>query len=110
MHQNKVYSYSLGKDAKEKELTFKGLPENEEITFLSNRYFLGDKKSNFDYLIVGTQTGNTYKLYFYNIVGGEPDGVPKYTTSGKGILKSLGYIDPTVQDLDDGAVAPLLDE
>ena len=58
--------------------------------------------------------GNTkfpqYKLYFYNIVGGEPDGVPKYTTSGKGILKSLGYIDPTVQDLDDGAVAPLLDE
>lgn len=110
VHQNKVYSYSLGKDAKEKELTFKGLPANEEITFLSNRYFLGDKKSNFDYLIVGTQTGNTYKLYFYNIVGGEPDGVPKYTTSGKGILKSLGYIDPTVQDLDDGAVAPVLDE
>ena len=54
--------------------------------------------------------GDTYKLYFYDVIGGEPAGMPKYTTSGKGILKSLGYIDPTVADLDDGAIAPVLDE
>ncbi|ERT60996.1 hypothetical protein HMPREF1254_0434 [Prevotella sp. BV3P1] len=107
--QNKIYSYSLAGLANEKELKFQGLPANEKITFLSNRYFLHETAS-FDYLIVGTQTGNTYKLYFYEVTGGEPAGAPKYTTSGKGILKSLGYVDPTVADMEDGAIAPVLDE
>lgn len=107
--QNKIYSYNLVGPLSEKELKFQGLPANEKITFLSNRYFLHET-AGFDYLIVGTQMGDTYKLYFYDVIGGEPAGMPKYTTSGKGILKSLGYIDPTVADLDDGAIAPVLDE
>lgn len=107
--QNKIYSYNLVGPLSEKELKFQGFPANEKITFLSNRYFLHET-AGFDYLIVGTQTGDTYKLYFYDVIGGEPAGMPKYTTSGKGILKSLGYIDPTVKDSYDGAVAPVLDE
>ena len=59
---------------------------------------------------MGTQTGNTYKPYFYKVTGGEPASAHKYTTSGKGILKSLGYVDPTVADMEDGAIAPVLDE
>jgi hypothetical protein len=106
---NKVYSYNLANEAAEKELSFTGLPASETITFISNRYFNGTEVY-FDYLIVGTQTGNTYKLYFYNMVGGEPDGEPEFVVTGNGIFKTLGYINPTVQDMMPEACVPILDE
>ena len=104
----KVYSYNLASVSTEKELTFPGLPSGEQITFLSNRAFYGSNA--FDYLVVGTQTGNTYKLYFYNMIGGEPSGQPQFTITGTGKLKSLGYIDPKVSDMSKAAAMPVLDE
>lgn len=104
----KVYSYNLATVGVEKELTFPGLPAGETITFLSNRYFAGS--AAFDYLVVGTQSGGTYKLYFYNMVGGEPSGNAQFTITGSGKLKSLGYINPKVGDMSKAAAMPVLDE
>lgn len=44
---------------------------------MSNQYLhvgiFGDRSDNYDYLLVGTQEGEGYKLYFYdNLVGGSP--------------------------------------
>lgn len=60
--------------------------------------------------MVGTQSGSTYKLYFYNMVGGEPNGNPQLTITGTGKLKSLGYINPKVSDQSKAAAMPVLDE
>ncbi len=105
---NRVYTYNLAADEAERELSFAGLPANEQITFISNRNFTGTP--SFDYLVVGTQTADTYKLYFYSIVGGEPDGQPRLTITGQGKLKSLGYINPNVRDMTGSAAMPILDE
>lgn len=105
---NKVYTYNLVSDSPEKELSFQGLPANEQITFISNRRFTGN--AAFDYLVIGTQSGNTYKLYFYNTIGGEPDGEPQLTLIGEGKLKTIGYIDPSVDEMSEQAALPILDE
>lgn len=105
---NKLYSYNLVQEETEKQLSLQGIPADEEITFVSNRYFAGS--SSFDYLIIGTQKSGTYHLYFYNMVGGEPTGAPAFTISGEGKLKSLGYVNPLVKEGDDATLLPILDE
>lgn len=105
---NKLYSYNLVQEETEKQLSLQGIPADEKITFVSNRYFAGS--SSFDYLIIGTQKSGTYHLYFYNMVGGEPTGVPAFTISGEGKLKSLGYVNPLVKEGDDATLLPILDE
>lgn len=100
---NKIYSYDLSTGAEE-ELSFTGLPSNEEITYLSNRTcYVYATGLDFDYLIVGTQSGNTYKLYFYTTVGGKPKGEPAFTITGTGKLKGVDYIDSNVSDMMDTA-------
>ena len=37
---------------------------------------------NFDYLLVGTQKGDTYKLYAYRLIGEQTDGAPVFSASG----------------------------
>ncbi|MBO1362610.1 hypothetical protein JHU38_02255 [Prevotella sp. A2931] len=105
---NKVYSFDLAGTSPEKELLFSGLPSDEQITYLSNRYLKGD--DGFDYLIVGTQKDNTYKLRMYKIVGGEPDGAPAIVIEGKGKLKGVDYLSPTVGADDAYQMAPTLDQ
>lgn len=105
LKDNKVYTYNLvdGTDA-DKELTFNGLPSGEKISYISNRYFSGGK--DFDYFIVGTQTGDTYKVYMYNMIAGEPVGEPEVTFSGKGKLNRIVYVDPAATDY----TLPVLDQ
>lgn len=90
---NKVYTYDLKQNNPEKLLTFNGLPDNETITYISNRFYNDPSAAEtFDYLIVGTQVGTTYKVYFYNMIGGEPSGNPVHVVTGSGVLKSVNYI------------------
>ncbi len=91
---NVVYSFDFMGVNPEKKLAFQGLPAGEKITYLSNRFLKGSDA--FDYLIVGTQTGNSYKLYMYRMVGGEPVGNPVHTVSGTGKLKGVNYLSNTL--------------
>ncbi len=105
LKDNKVYTYNLV-DASDpdKLLKFEGLPSDEKISYVSNRYYSGDSK--FDYLIIGTQTGDTYKVYMYNMIAGEPVGAPEVKFSGTGKLNRIVYIDPAATDY----TLPLLDQ
>lgn len=105
---NKLYSYNLAQETAEKELTLQDLPSDETITFVSNRYYAGSP--SFDYLVIGTQKGNTYHLYFYNMIGGEPVNAPVFTISGEGKLKGLGYVNSSSKTGTDATLMPVLDE
>ena len=102
---NRLYVYDLGGVNPERELPLQGIPANEQITYIANRWFnAGD---TWDYLFIGTQTGDTYKVYMYEMVGGEPVGQPVKTISGKGKLRKVDYADPEITYPD---ITPLLDD
>ena len=60
------------------EIKPEGIGSGENIVFVANQFWnaSGSSDDKFNYLIVGTQSGDNYKLYFYNINGGAPDGKP----------------------------------
>lgn len=91
---NKFYAHSLVTDKADEDVTLEGIDPNEKIVYLSNQYWkdLNDETRNFDYIIVGTQQGDVYKVYFYNIIGGKPSGAPVYRIVGNGKMKQVHYV------------------
>lgn len=87
LHGNVVYAYDMN-TGNEEVLNFAGLPTDETITYVSNQC-----KSWTDYLVVGTQQGNEYTLYYYTVLGGKPDGNPVQVINGSGKVKSMKYTD-----------------
>ena len=81
-------------DQGEVELMPEGIASDETINFVANQFWNPAFSSGdpFDYLIVGTQKGDAYKLYFYNTNGGAPQGKPVMTMEGKGKVKSVRYV------------------
>ena len=93
---NKLYAYSwLTKD--EREFSLPGIPADEKINYISNQFFYLYYMPDLcvDDLIIGTHTGNQYKLYFYssseNMNGGRPltEGT---VVTGEGKVKAVRYI------------------
>lgn len=76
------------------ELKPEGIGSGENIVFVANQFWnvSGCSDDKFNYLIVGTQSGDNYKLYFYNINGGAPDGKPLMTKEGKGKVKCIRFL------------------
>lgn len=81
-------------DLPEVELKPQGIPSGETITFITNQFWSGYFSGGiaFDYLIIGTQTGNSYKLYFYETNGGAPIGDPIKTMTGEGNVKCVRFL------------------
>ena len=86
----KLYSYNIN-EKKETELTLQGLGAGEEIVYLRNRYWTGGTK-DFNYLAVGTHSGDRYKVYFYELQGATPTGVPVRILEGEGKVASVHYV------------------
>lgn len=76
------------------ELKPEDIGSGENIVFVANQFWnaSGSSDDKFNYLIVGTQSGDNYKLYFYNINGGAPDGKPLMTKEGKGKVKCIRFL------------------
>ncbi len=98
VNNNKLYYYDAVNNT-EYEITAAGLPANETITFVSNRQY-NVATPNFDYLTIGTYLSGTYKLYMYNMIGGQPNGSPVRTTSGTGKIKETHYLGTSFSDFD----------
>lgn len=90
----KVYACLFDEDGMpEVQLNPQGIGSGETISYIGNQIWESDGSTDpFDYLIVGTQNGQQYKLYFYNTVGGVPDGDPVMTFTGTGTVKSVKYL------------------
>lgn len=97
---NKLYAYSLQNDNSELEISLPGIPAGESLAFVTNQYLnleWMDSSYNFDNFIVGTQNGDTYKLYFYEeeqMNGGQPITEPAYVVEGTGKVKSVRFLSP----------------
>ena len=81
------------KEESEEKIKPQGLPDDEEITYLSNRYWeqADDKDNNFNYLVIGTSKNGQYKVYMYNMLGGKPIGESVRTLKGEGKVVKLQY-------------------
>ena len=95
LSEGKVYYYSF-QDESEREITLPGIGAGETINYVANKYWASAYRSyshDRDWLVVGTTTGNNdYKLYFYKISGGTPDGEPMYVMSGTGKVADIQYM------------------
>lgn len=95
---NKLYGYDWN-TGEEVSMPLSGIPADETIQYVSNQYMgMYGMMWNMDYLIVGTSKGGSdYHLYFYNMLGGLPDGQPEKSVSGTGKVKSVRYASQSFQ-------------
>ncbi len=98
VYENQLYAYSLPtRNESNSPLPLRGMGSGEQITYLSYQWMDcfkdTDIGTNFTHLVVGTQKGNTYKVYMYNIVAGEPRDLVR-TIEGEGKLHSIKYVTP----------------
>ena len=95
VHDNKLYGYNFDAES-EMEIPITGIPEGATISYFSNQYWnmglFGDTSLNFDNIVVGTQEGDNYTVYLYNIRGRQPYGEPITVFSGEGKLRSVRYV------------------
>lgn len=91
VHNNQLYRYSLSEDASEVLLSLPGSIEGQ-ITYLSDIYF----GKSFDYIVIGTQAGDNYALYMYEIQGGQPYGKPVHVVKGNGKIKQVRYVSQSI--------------
>lgn len=91
-------------DGREQEVDLPGIPAGEAVTFVSNQWLnlaYVSEDYNFDNLIVGTQSGETYKLYFYEsdrVSSGVPVEEPSFTVTGTGKVKAVRFLAPVSVD------------
>lgn len=78
---NRIYGYDF-QTGNEMHIRPEALPESAYISYVSDQTFAG-----VEYFVIGTQDGDKYTLYFYNVLGGQP----VYVVTGSGIVKSMHY-------------------
>ncbi len=100
VHNGKVYSYSLDDGVETDAFTIQGIGAGEQIAYFRDTYVSHyNSVYDFNHIIIGTQNGNAYKLYFYDIQGGKPYGNPVYTLTGEGKVKEVIYVCQTWFDI-----------
>ena len=93
---NQLYSYNLPNYTENPNpITLPGMGAGETITYLSYQWqdYTNDTDYNFAHLVVGTQNGDNYKLYMYDLAAGIPNNLVQ-SFGGKGKLKSCVYMSP----------------
>lgn len=97
VYNNQLYVYNLGNDTEEEtSKPLQGISSDETITYLSYQYMDSDGADtyyDFNHLMVGTQKGNTYRIYMYDISGGYPTNLVR-TIKGEGKLVMSNYASP----------------
>lgn len=95
VEQNKLYMYNV-EDGSEIPCTLEGMGAGETITYMAHKYWVNtaDAPYLFNCIVVATQKGNEYKVYMYDILGGQPHGIPVKTFSGTGTVVDMQYCSP----------------
>ena len=109
VYDNKLYGYNLSNFTENNSpMTLRGISADETITYLSYQWqeYTNDEENNFVHLVVGTQKGDTYRIYMYNIVAGEPRDLVR-TIEGQGKLKMCVYMSPVSYNANGGDNASL---
>ena len=98
VYNNKLYTYNLPNYTENPApVNLPGLPADETITYLSYQWqdYDNDEDNNFVYLVVGTQKGDDYKIYMYDLKAGMPKNLVK-SFGGQGKVKMCVYMSSAV--------------
>ncbi|MBL1410037.1 PKD-like family lipoprotein [Sphingobacterium faecale] len=94
--KNEIYAYNIDTE-QEIKLTPDSFPLDEEVTYIAHKYWNGanDATNRFNYLVLATFKDGRYRLFLYNMLGGQPTGAPAMVLEGKGKVKDVQYALPT---------------
>ena len=96
VENNKLWAVNFNADPLvDIEIPLQGIGEGETITLVTDQFMRHFEEDDFDNLIIGTQKGDEYTLYFYEIssaTGGVPEAMPVRIIKGKGKVHSLRYL------------------
>lgn len=106
VHLGQLWAYDWN-TGQEYPVPLPGLPAGETLAYVSNQYlnivrWSNKSSDNFNRLIVGTQNGDQYKLYFYDeLVGSSPVSEARQIVAGTGKVKSVRYATALLFDMND---------
>ncbi|MCD0486696.1 hypothetical protein LPB86_00555 [Pedobacter sp. MC2016-14] len=100
VNANKLYYYNLTNN-EEVAILPQGLPADETITYVSNRFNYYETPK-LDFFTVATYKDGNYKVFMYNMVGGLPVGAAVRTASGKGKIKEIHHVGTTYNSITEG--------
>ena len=99
---NKLYCYDI-EGVRETPVTLAGIAGDEEVTYMAHKFWSGkqDTPNHFDYFVVATHKAGAYKVYMYEMNGGQPLGNPRVTLEGAGKVRDMQYVSPSAVMTDD---------
>nr|WP_295876510.1 PKD-like family lipoprotein [uncultured Chitinophaga sp.] len=96
---NKIWSRNLSNGAEQLQYT---LPPDEQLTFIRHRTYTdgGDTEApfHFNYILVGTASGNRYKVRAFRKTSGTLAANPDFTLEGQGNPGDVLYMAPPVSN------------
>ncbi|TDQ72264.1 PKD-like family lipoprotein [Sphingobacterium yanglingense] len=87
-----VYSHALTSG---NEVLQFSVPGNEEVTFIRHRKY-SETNYGYDYVMIGTKVGPNYKVRMFQKQAGNLLSTPVFVLEGKGAVRDVMYISPTV--------------
>lgn len=91
---NQVWSRNLSNGFEQLQFT---APAGEEITYIRHKA-LTTGGYPFNYFMIGTTTGENYKVRMFTKSSGNLSGTPHFILEGKGIVRDVTYITPNVSE------------
>jgi len=91
---NEVYSRNLSNRFEQLQYV---APAGEEITFIRHRKY-PEAGFNYNYIMIGTKSGSDYKVRMFNKTSGNLDPQPAFILEGKGIVRDVIYISPSMSE------------
>lgn len=75
-------------------------PAGEVVTFIRHKKYTvaSDLAFNYNYVMIGTQSGTDYKVRMFKKSSGNLDVTPALTLTGKGTVKDVIYVAPSVSE------------
>lgn len=91
---NEVWSRNLTNKFEQRQYT---IPGGEEVTFIRHRKYTEGTYS-FNYVMIGTKSGNNYKVRMFTKTSGNLSAQPQFVLEGTGIVRDVMYMSPSVGD------------
>jgi hypothetical protein len=92
---NQVWSRNLSSRS---ELLQYTVPAGEEITFIRHKKYSSEAAYAYNYFMIGTKVGDSYKIRMFTKSSGSLAASPAFTLEGKGIARDVLYISPSVSE------------
>lgn len=91
---NQVWSRNLSNGFEQLQFS---APAGEEITYIRHKA-LTQGGYPFNYVMIGTKTGDSYKVRMFTKSSGNLSASPHFTLEGKGIVRDVTYITPNIAE------------